>query len=291
MTPATPAGPRPWLALAAGFLIALGLQSLWSLARGFGRGAGSRAEILRRAAAGETPSDGGFMAASGVVRALAAPLRAPLTGVECAAYTYRMYYHSRPSGRTRALNEVPVYWGHAARPFAIDAPGARFRVLAVPLFGHHPTRLEGEAVVAAARQWVAATAFEDVAPGLLGSVGTALQVASTLFGDEDGEDRRDFRVAGETRDPATLVLEETLLPVGAQASVSGRWSAARGAIVAGGDAAVGELVQAVLGPVERLTGPGEVPPSFATYLTSAIVLTGLGAGLLWFSIAILPGLK
>lgn len=291
MTPATPATPRPWLALAAGFLAALGLQSFYYLARGVGRGSGSRAEILRRAAAGEAPPDGGFMIASGVVRALGAPLQAPLSGVECVAYTYRMYYRGRPSGRKRALNEVPVFWGHAARPFAVDAPSARARVLAVPLLGNQAMRREGDAALERARQWVAATAFEDVAAGVLGAVGTAFQVAATLFGDEDGEDRRDFRVAGETRDPATLFLEETVLPIGEVASVSGRWSAAKSAIVAGGDDAVGETVVAVVGPPERLKGPGEAPPSFASYLVSALVLTGLGVGLVWFSIAILPGMR
>lgn len=292
MTPVTPAAPRPWLALCAGMLLALGLQSFYYLARGFGRGAGSRAEILRRAAAGEAPPDGGFMIATGPVRPLGAPLRAPLSGAECAAYMYRMYYRGRHAGQKRALAEVPVFWGHAARPFAIDAPGARFRVLAVPLLVSQGRRREGDAAVARAREWVAATSFEDVAPGLVGTLGTAFQLASTLFNDDDGEDRRDFRRGGEeARDPAALILEETVLPVGEVASVSGRWSASRGGVVAGGEHAVGETVSAVLGPPERLARAGEVPHSFGSYLASAIVLTALGAGLVWFSIAILPGMR
>ncbi len=293
MTPVTPAAPRPWLALVAGGLVALGLQSLWYLAfGGVGRGSGSRQEILRRAAAGEAPPDGGFIVATGTVRALGAPLVAPLSGRECAAYMYRMFYRGREAGKKRALAEVPVFWGHSFRPFAIDHPAARFRVMAVPLLGNQAERREGDAVVAQARQWVASTAFEDVSPNVVGSLGAALAHVKTLFSDEDGEDRRDYRRAGEEgRDPGTLILEETLLPVGEVASVSGRWSAAKSAIVAGGGDAVAETVSAVLGPPERLKGPGEVPPSFASYLTSAIVLTALGAGLVWFSIAILPGMK
>jgi hypothetical protein len=290
MTPATPATLRPWLALAAGLLLALGLQSFYYLARGVGRGTGSRKEILRRAATGELPEDGGVIVASGVVRALGPTLRSPLSGVECVAYLYRMYYRGRRSGQKRALVDVPVYWGHAARPFAIDAPSARFRVLAVPLLGDYARRHAGAAVIEQARQFVAATRFEDVSLGALGVAGTALQLARTIFTDEDGEARRDLRAADDLRDPETLILEETVLPVGETASVSGRWSAERAAIVVGDE--LGASVSAALGPPENLRrGPSEVPHSFGSYLMSAIVLTALGAGLVWFSIAVLPGLR
>lgn len=116
--------------------------------------------------------------------------------------------------------EVPVYWGHAARPFAIDSPAARFRVLAVPLLLDAVTHRDGVVVVERARQLVAATRFEEVELGVLGAAGTALQLASTLFSDDDGEARRDWKD-----------------------------------------------------------------------LITATVLTALGVGLVWFSIAVLPGLR
>jgi len=281
---------RPWLALASALFLALGLLSFWHLARGFGRGDGARAAVLRRAAVGEAPPGGGPVVASGVVRALGAPLVAPLSGVHCVGYQYRMYYMARD--RRSRLVEVPVYWGHAARPFAIDSTATRFRVLAVPLLLDAATPRDGAVVVERARQLVAATRFEEVGRGVLGAAGTALQLAHTMFSDDDGEARRDWKVAGETRDPETLRLEETLLPVDQVASVAGTWSPERNAIVSGGEESVGPGVAVILGPPEKL--PGQVvglPASFASYLITAMVLTAIGVGLVWFSIAVLPGLR
>jgi hypothetical protein len=294
MTPAVPVELRPWLALASALLLALGLLSFWYLARGFGQGDSSRAAVLRRAAAGEVPPSGGPVVASGVVRSLGAPLVAPLSGAPCVGYQYKMYYMARGRGRSGRPVAVPVYWGHAARPFAIDSPATRFRVLAVPLPLDPATPREAPVMVERARQLVATTAFEAVEMGLLGVTGTALQLANTLFSDDDGEARRDWTAAGDARDPQTLLLEETLLPVGQVASVAGTWSPERNAIVAGGEGAVGPGVCVVLGPPEKLAGqPGglPLPASFASYLITATVLTGLGAGLVWFSITLLPGLR
>ena len=291
MTPAVPVELRPWLALVSALLLALGLLSFWYLARGFGQGDASRSAVLRRAAAGEVPPEGGPVVASGVVRALGAPLVAPLSGVDCVGYQYRMYYMAR-GYRSRRPTEVPVYWGHASRPFAIDSPATGFRVLAVPLLLDAPTPRDGALVVERARQLVAATRFEEVERGALGAAGTALQLASTLFSDDDGEARHDFQAAGDARDPQTLRLEETLLPVGQVASVAGTWSPERNAIVAGGEGAVNPGVSVILGPPENLAvRGGGLPASFASYLITATVLTALGVGLVWFSIAVLPGLR
>ena len=116
----------------------------------------------------------------------------------------------------------------------------------------------------------------------------------TLFSDDDGEARGDWAVAGDARDPQTLRLEERLLPVGQVASVAGTWSPERSAIVAGGEGAIGPGVSVILGPPEKLAGQGgglPLPASFASYLITATVFTALGAGLVWFSIAVLPGLR
>jgi len=293
MTPAVRVELRPWLAFPSGLFLALGLVSFWYLARGVGQGDTSRAAVLRRAAAGEVPPGGGPVVASGVVRALGGPLVAPLSGIECVGYWYRMYYMARPRHRAGRLMAVPVYWGHAARPFAIDSRRTRFRVLAVPLLLDAATPRDGALMVERARQLVAATRFEEVERGALGlgPVGTALQIANTLFSDDDGEARGDWAVAGDARDPQTLRLEERLLPVGQVASVAGTWSPERNAIVAGGEGAVDPGVSVILGPPEKLTHQGgglPLPTSFASYLITATVFTALGAGLVWFSIAVLP---
>jgi hypothetical protein len=186
MTPAVLGDLRLWLALASALLLALGLLSFWHLARGYGRGDASLAAVMRRAAVGEVPPAGGPVVASGVVRALGAPLVAPLSGIDCVGYWYRMYYLSRSRDEFNRPVEVPVYWGHAARPFAIDSPATRFHVLAVPLLLDQATPRKGDAMVERARQLVAATRFEDVEMGVLGAVGAALQHANTLFSDYDG---------------------------------------------------------------------------------------------------------
>jgi hypothetical protein len=296
MTPAVPIALRPWLALGSALLLTVGLVSFWHLARGFGQGDASRAAVLRRAAAGEAPSRSGPVVASGFVRALGAPLVAPLSGVECVGYIYRMYYLGRRRGHgpdSHRPVEVPVYWGHAAQPFAIDTPATRFRVLAVPLLLDKPFPREGADMVERARHLVAATQFEQVTMGALGAAGTALQLANTVFNDDDGEARRDWKAVEEERDPETLRLEETVLPVGHLASVAGTWSPERQAIVAGGEGAVGPGVSAILGTAEKLADHGGALPlhsSVTSYVITATLFTAAGVGLVWFSIAVLPGL-
>jgi hypothetical protein len=296
MTPAVPMELRPWLALVSALFLTVGLLSFWHLARGFGQGDASRAAVLRRAAAGERPPAGGPVVASGFVRALGAPLVAPLSGVECVGYIYRMYYLGRRRGHAPDSNrpvEVPVYWGHAAQPFAIESPATRFRVLAVPMLLDTPFPREGADMVERARQLVAVTQFEQITTGVLGAAGTALQLANTMFNDDDGEARRDWMAAEEARDPQTLRLEETVLPVGHLASVAGTWSPERQAIVAGGEGSGGPGVSAILGTPEKLADHAGALPlhaSVTAYLITAIALTATGVGLVWFSIVVLPGL-
>jgi hypothetical protein len=295
MTPAVPMELRPWLALVSALPLTLGLLSFWHLARGFGQGDASRAAVLRRAAAGEAPRSSGPVVASGFVRALGAPLVAPLSGVECVGYVYRMYYLGRRRGHAPDSNrpvEVPVYWGHAAQPFAIESRATRFRVLAVPMLLDAPTPWDGADMVEQARQLVGTTHFEEVT-GVLGAAGTAIQIAKTVFSDDDGEARRDWKAAGEDRDPETLRLEEAVLPVGHLASVAGTWSSERQAIVTGGEGAVGPGVSAILGTPEKLAEHSGVLPlhaSVVSYLVTAIALTAVGIGLVWLSIAVLPGI-
>jgi len=288
MTPAVEPMPRLGIAAISGMLLALGLLSFWGLLRGHGRGEASREALLRRARSGQAPSQDGPAMASGTVRALAAALTAPLSGEACVGYLYRMFYETRDAdGR----HEVPVYWGFASRPFALDSSTVRMRVLAVPRLLLPAERRDGPEAVARARRLVAETGFEAARFGGLAPAATALEMAKVMFTDDDGEARCDWKSGEEGRDPQDLILEETVLPVGAVASAFGAWSAGRGALVAQ-DAAAGVVaVSVVLGPPEGLlqqdTG---APASVGSYLVSAIVLTALGIGLVWFAIKILPTL-
>ena len=275
---------RPWVAGASAVLLTLGLSSFWSLARGYGRGDASRRVLLSRARTGEPPPQDGPVVVTGAARPLGAPLCAPLSGVECVAYQYRMYY--RTSDRSeRRRRTVPVYWGHASRPFRIDTAGRAIRVMAVPQLADEATRLASADDVARARQHVGATRFEEVGADVLGALGTAFERAGEMFADEDGESRRDWRRKGDDRDPESLLLEETVLPVGATVTVAGRWSTDRQAVVPDSGEAGPSVVTVVTGPPERLARAAHALPSSAwSVAVAATLLTGLGAGLVWLAV-------
>jgi hypothetical protein len=211
---------------------------------------------------------------------------APLSQTPCVAYTYRMYRVGQETSRGRS--EVPVYWGYASRPFAVDGPTSRTRVLAVPRLLDKARIQTGTTVVERARGVVRATHFEEVQWNTLGVVGTVFATAREMFTDEDGEARHDWRRAGDDTDPSDLILEEAVLPVSGQASVHGTWSAERGAIVAGGDPSAAFGVSAALGPPDNLGDT--LPHSTVAYVVTATISTALGAGLVWFALKLLPGL-
>jgi hypothetical protein len=279
MDPVADPDLRLGLAVGASLLLTLGLSSFWSLARGFGSGPSFQA-MSQRAETGAPPEDAKAVIASGAARALGAPLEAPLSGVPCVLYQYRLYYNSVGA---RGAREVPVYWGYVSRPFAIEAPGGRLRVLAVPMLHKRAEERRGADAVERARRLVRTTSFE---PG--GAVGAAFTMAGDVFSDEDGVSRRDWKREGDERDPVQLRLEETVLPVGELVSAHGVWSQERGGIVVGG--APGSMVTVVPGAAGKLKGVIPRTESFGCGVVSATVLTGLGAGLVWFARNLLPRL-
>jgi hypothetical protein len=189
-------------------------------------------------------------------------------------YQYKMYYNEMTG---RGPTEVPVYWGYVSRPFAIDGPGGRIRVLAVPML-HQKQGEErrGEEVVERARRLVQATTSFEYSTAM----GSVFSLVSDIFTDDDGIARRDYRRPNTDRDIATLRFEETVLPVDIQVSAHGTWSAARGGIVVG--EALGSMVTVQPGGPEKLKGI-PVGHSFGCGVVSATVLTALGAALIWFA--------
>jgi hypothetical protein len=279
-----PEAVRPWAAGGSAVLVVLGLSSFWSLLRGYGRGDASRSQLLRRASTGEPPAEDGPILATGRTRPLSAALRAPISGTECLAYVYRMYRHVEERGDFGRRRVVPVYWGQASRPFRVDTDGRAVRVLAVPQLADDARPCSAPDDVERARQHVAATRFEDVAGGLAGAVGTALQMAGDVFGDEDGESRRDWRKAGDRPEPGALLLEETVLPVGARVTVAGRWSAERQAIVPASGGSTPGVVTVVTGGPERLASSHALPSPAWSVAVAATLLTAAGAGIVWLAL-------
>jgi len=278
-------GPRLFAA-AVGLFGGMAVQSVFWLARGFGRGKNSRAAMISRAGRNTPPIAGDPIIATGVVRS-ERPLLSPLGQVECVAYDYRMYTLPSVSSLSKGRPmEVPVYWGWAGQPFAIDTPSIRYPVASVPLVPGKSTRLEGDDVVARARAYVRATGWETVEFGMLGTMDTIFQ---RVGDDSRTGTRRDFALTFEDApDVSALILEESVLPVGATVSAFGRWSATIGAIVAPEGLAKTSHVVVALGGPEALGTDGGVPHSTASYVVTTIILLLIAVGIYWAALRAIP---
>jgi hypothetical protein len=284
LTPALDSGIRIWLAPLSALFTSVGLASFWGLARGFGRGDRSRAALLQRARSGEIPADGHTIIATGIVQPLSKPLTSPLSATQCAMYMYRMYYVTVDSRNHRL--ETPVYWGYASRPFALDS-SVRYRIFAVPRLSCDAQVFTGDDVLTRARSFLGVGHFEEASPGMIGSLESVFQMTQDVLDDENAEARRNWNRGPESRDPGDLILEETVLPIGVEASAIGTWSAEKGAIIG----TKSNAVAVSLGPPENLSTKEGVPASTGAYFISALLLTAIGLGMLWFAIKILPTLK
>src|SRR4029078_6095878 len=127
-------------------------------------------------------------------------------------------------------------------------------------------RIEGADVVARSRAYVRANGWETVEFGMVGTMDTIFQ----RVGDYSRTGtRRDFALTFEDApDVSALILEESVLPVGATVSAFGRWSASIGAIVAPEGLAKASHVVVGLGGPESLGTDGGVPHSKASYVVT-----------------------
>jgi hypothetical protein len=106
-----------------------------------------------------------------------------------------------------------------------------------------------------------------------------------LTAEPAGPVRRDWQATGIDFPFEKLRIEEHVVAVGTTVSVSGHWSAERGAIVPGdiGDGDVGLTL--VAGGAEELgrSGAAELPFSVLSVAATAAVSLALGATLVWLS--------
>ena len=276
---------RPWVGLGAAVFITLGLASIWGLMTGYTRQGGprgGRAQLLANAASPHLPDIDGPLLATGTVQldsAMGEPLTSPISGTACVAYSYRMYYVTASASEHR--QEVPVYWGAACLPFRIATHTARVRVLAVPRLSDEPQTLALQPDIDRARAFIATTRFEKAA-GVVGALGTAFEAVNAVFAQENAAFRRHWQSKAAAPDLATLILEETLLAVGATATVAGPWSATRQAIVPHIEGMDALSVNATTGGAEKLhLDDAGVPPSTLSGVTTALVLLAIGIGILW----------
>jgi hypothetical protein len=280
--PHLPAELRFFVAAPAALLLTVGLSNTWSLIRGYGRGDRSRSAVLARARIGEVPRHDGPIVATGTVGAEGQTLRAPISGIDCVAYQYRLYTSQWLPGRK--YREVPVYWGYASLPFRLDSPSRAFRIIAMPRLVAEATQHDSAEARERARSHVAATRFEPK-EALGGIASSAATMVSELTSEPVGPVRRDWQATGIDFPFEELRIEENVVPLGATVSVSGRWSSERGAIVPGdiGDGDVGLTL--VAGGAEELgrSGAAELPFSAWSVAATAAVSLVLGAALVWLS--------
>lgn len=273
---------RLYVVLPAALLLTVGLSNVWSLAGGHGRGHGSRAALLARARTGEPPPQDGPIVITGIVRAEGATLRAPISGVECVAYQYRLYTSQWLPGQKH--RELPIFWGYACRPFRLDTPRQAYRVVAVPQLADAPVQHQASDARARANAYVAATRYEPKR-ALAGLASATVTMFGELIAEPSGDVRRDWQAPDVSFGIDELLMEEIVVPIGATVSVSGRWSIERRAIVPGQIDEGGLGVTLVTGPAEALgqSGASELPSSALSVTVMAAVSLLLGAGLVWLS--------
>ena len=214
-----------WLAgAAAGLLTVFGISAI--VMRG-------DAGLLDRNL-GRMPVDGERVAICGTLETIDAPLRAPFSGTECAAYEYSIFHNIRRSGgRTHS---VPHLAGLALTPSAVRSEIGRMKILAYPMAEGFPYEERGDAEwLQNARNYIAGTTFQDTSGSQIGSlnlgaISTAISLGRELLTDDDGAMRHDHRMINDS-DISTLYLRETVVPAGEQVCLIGRYSATRGGVV------------------------------------------------------------
>lgn len=271
---------RPWAGLVAATLLVLGVSNVLQLLRGYGQGDAARGTLLARATTGEPPADGGPMLVTGTARADGALLHAPLSGVQCVAYQYRLFQKLRVSASSGGRQVVPIWWGLACAPFFVDAGGRAVRVAAMPQLVDDPSAAKTEALIDRAREYVRSTRFEETS-----GLGVASSIATMVseFGSEQSAGfRYDWHRAGSTLDPADLHFEETVLGPGAEISVAGHWSPEHRALVPEPGGVGGSPVKAATGGPQALLGQTSALPSSAiSVAVFGVLLLALGAALVW----------
>ncbi len=219
--------PTGWIAGFSGALV--GAASLRLAAGAFADAARAAEDgkALARSLAGAPPQDGKRFAAAGRIAALASPLSAPLSGVPCVAYRYRIGGAEDGGG-----DAAPAFAGLALAPAAIatGGPAGEVRLLGFPrLEGFPETPLEGDARARAAAYAAAASFTEIGAEDLAAAMSEPLSLAA----DAEHPLRRDWHVAGRRElapDDLSGRLAEVAVPEGAQVCALGLFHAAEGGV-------------------------------------------------------------
>ncbi len=177
---------------------------------------------LRNAIGGQQPRDGSWVILAGRMKALS-PLISPISGKQVVAYRYEML---RWVGPARMQTRVRDYAGTALAASTIETSSGTFRILAVPLFDMATSTVDAVNARRNAEAYVAATHFQQIE--FQKGSRASLAPAQT-------DERGDFRLdESESKEPDLFActLDEWIIEQNASVCVFGRYSRARGGIVA-----------------------------------------------------------
>jgi hypothetical protein len=202
--------------LVGGAPLTVGLLYWWDIPK-----IGAEARLVRQAFREVPRVDGQRVAVIGTIEFDGAPLQAPFSGRECAAYWYDVFQLDR--GRSRFHHHF--FFGWRIAPLAVRTPSGDVRLLAS--FDNPGWEPRTEDVdYANAAEYLATTSF-SAAPEL--GPGTWLDVEELRT--QVPPVRADYKKNPPAPDIATLTLHEARLERGAAVCAFGRYSAAREALV------------------------------------------------------------
>jgi hypothetical protein len=247
------------------FVVAAGMASLVGL--GILMVIGARYELRdwrarNRAARGERPEDGQFVAVIGEIRPLFEPLIAPLTGRECVAYRYDVGISKEaPIARDYTgfgMTRCSVYTSHG--PVSLGS----FPVL------HGFAELRGDGSMM--KDYVASATFEPIQ-----TLGDAVKRTAGMFIEAKPPLRKDWRLALAPPPLDGVESREVCVPSRAMVTAYGRFSSSTHALVAGTEAQ-GHLRLVDGGVPHRAAG---VPMRTIAQLCSGAVLIAVAHLILW----------
>ena len=257
-------GPRDVIgvSLLAGLAGWIGLNLLLSAVRAWRERAALNASI-----SGTPPVDGRPTILAGYIEPAGPGLRAPLSGRECAAYTFEVYEMRRVG---KSSSKVVYCDGVALTPSSVVTPGGSYRLLAVPELDCDEVDLDRKAAIARAAELMRTLPFQPPPkPFTRPSI-------EDQWNDDDGEFRRDRRRTEEPVDLEPCRLSERLLERGARVCVFGHYSADKRAIVADPDDWT-KITRVMKGDAAAVVA--QLGSSIVRRLIGAVIFAGAAAGI------------
>ena len=199
-----------------GAFLTLGLLYWWDI-----RKIGAEARLVRQALRDVPRVDGQRVAVIGTIDFEGAPLHAPFSGRECAAY----WYEALRPGRTRSRFDHHFFFGWRIVPLAVRTASGNVDLLASFDKPGWESRAE-DVDYANAAEYVATTAFSRAPELDAGTLGDLNELRTQV-----PPVRADYAKNPPAPDVATLTLRESRLERGAAVCAFGRYSAARAALV------------------------------------------------------------